>query len=409
MRIAFLTVSAEMGGSERSLVELLRGVRRLHPDWALDVVLPREGPLAAEVRAAGASPIILPMPGRLARLGEWARGGLAARGATLLAMPAAASYARALRRLLRRLGSDVVHSNGFKLHVLGARAVDRRTPLVWHIHEYVTPRPLSRTLLRACAGRVAAAVANSHSVARDLAVAVGPRLPIRTIYNGVDLDEFSPRSEARPAEVADLDALAGWPPAAPGTIRMGLVATFGRWKGHDVFLRALAQLDPALPVRAYIVGGAVYDTAGSQLSLEALRRMTADAGLTSRVAFTGFVPRTAPVLRALDVVVHASTRPEPFGLAIAEAMACGCAVVVSAAGGAAEIVEAGHDALTHDPGDAGGLSTALTRLAADPGLRRTLGIAARASAVAKFDAQSFATAVASVYESVAAAGRPAAR
>lgn len=403
MRIAFLTVSSEMGGSERSLVELLHGLRRLHPGWVLDVVLPREGPLARSVRAAGAAVVILPMPAALARLGESARG-LASRAAGLLgAAGATTGYARRLRALLRELGADVIHSNGFKLHVLGARVRPSGTPLVWHIHEYVTPRRISRTLLRRSAGRVAAAVANSHSVARDLTAAVGPALRVETIYNGIDLEEFSPSGD-----VADLDLLAGCPPAPDGTIRIGLVATFGRWKGHDVFLRALGQMDAAVPVRGYIVGGAVYDTGGSQYAVDELRRMAAAAGLDGRVAFTGLVARTAPVLRALDIVVHASTLPEPFGLAIAEAMACGRATVVSAAGGAAEIVEAGRDALTHPPGDAGALAAALARLAGDAALRREIGAAARASAIARFDAVAFAGAFGDVYQSVIAERRGAA-
>ena len=396
MRIAFLTVSAEMGGSERSLVELLRALRHLRPDWAFDVVLPREGPLAPQVREAGASTVLLPMPAALARFGE---SGLGSRGTALpRAVGAAAGYARELRRLLQSLGTDVIHSNGLKLHVLSAWARPRQTPLVWHIHEYVTPRPLSRTLLRRSAGRVAVAVANSRSVARDLATAAGPDLRIETIYNGIDLREFAPSGDT--SDLVDLDALAGWPPAPAGTVRIGLVATFGRWKGHDVFLRALAQIDPALPIRAYVVGGAVYDTAGSQYSLDELRRMTSDAGLETRVAFTGFVPRTAPVLRALDVVVHASTQPEPFGLAIAEALACGCAVVVSDAGGAAEIVDAGTNAMTHPPGDAVALARVLSDLAVDSTRRMRLGSAARAAAVARFDSAVFASAFARVYESV---------
>jgi glycosyltransferase involved in cell wall biosynthesis len=401
MRIAFLTVSAEMGGSERSLVELLRALRRRRPEWSFDVVLPREGPLADQVRAGGASGVVLPMPAALARFGE-AAGGLATRGAGLpRAAAAAAGYARQLRQLLRSLRTDVIHSNGLKHHVLAAWARAPQTPLVWHIHEYVTPRPLTRTLLRRSAGRVAVAVANSRSVARDLAIAAGPDLRIETIYNGIDLHEFA--QSRGPGDRADLDALAGWPAAPPGTVRVGLVATFGRWKGHDVFLRALSALDPTLPVRAYIVGGAVYDTAGSQYSLDELRAMTAAAGLGQRVAFTGFVPRTAPVLRALDVVVHASTQPEPFGLAIAEAMACGRAVVVSDAGGAAEIVDAGTNALTHSPGDAVALTRALRLLVGDEDLRARLGAAARLAAVEKFDAESFAAAFADVYESVALA------
>jgi glycosyltransferase involved in cell wall biosynthesis len=81
-------------------------------------------------------------------------------------------------------------------------------------------------------------------------------------------------------------------------------------------------------------------------------------------------------LRALDVVVHASTSPEPFGLVIAEAMACERPVIVSVAGGAAEIVTLGVDALGHHPGDAEGLAARMTELAIDPALRRRLGSAA---------------------------------
>ena len=58
------------------------------------------------------------------------------------------------------------------------------------------------------------------------------------------------------------------------------------------------------------------------------------SGLESRVGFTGFVQDSATAMRALDIVVHASTDPEPFGLVIAEAMACGKPVVASRAGGA---------------------------------------------------------------------------
>jgi hypothetical protein len=70
MRVTFLSVSAEMGGSEVSLLELLRGLRRLVPSWHLDLVVPREGALAAAARACGAGVHILRMPSRLARLGE---------------------------------------------------------------------------------------------------------------------------------------------------------------------------------------------------------------------------------------------------------------------------------------------------------------------------------------------------
>jgi glycosyltransferase involved in cell wall biosynthesis len=158
-----------------------------------------------------------------------------------------------------------------------------------------------------------------------------------------------------------------------------------RWKGHTTFLRALSRVPAHLKVRGYIIGGALYQTEGSQHSLEELRREADLLGLAGKVGFTGFVEDAASAMRSLDVVVHASTEPEPFGLVIAEAMACGRALVVSQAGGAAEIINAGTDALAHPPGDAEALAACLTRLASDTDLRRRLGAAGRLKAEREFD------------------------
>jgi glycosyltransferase involved in cell wall biosynthesis len=116
------------------------------------------------------------------------------------------------------------------------------------------------------------------------------------------------------------------------------------------------------------------------------------------VGLTGFIDRPAAAMRALDVVVHSSTQPEPFGLVIAEGQAAGRAVIVSAAGGAHELVTDGVDALTHVPGDAAGLARSIERLVTDSALRARLGIAARQSAVRRFDPDLFTRAFIDVYQ-----------
>lgn len=396
MRVAFLSVSAEMGGSEVSLLELVRGLRRLAPSWRLDVVVPRDGPLAASVQDAGAAVHLLPLPSRLARLGETSGSGAATmvgRGASLvLAAGSIAPYSRRLARLLADLAPDVIHTNGFKLHVLGAR-VAPPSALVWHIHEYVARRPISRALLRRYASRCTAVVANSQSVAADVVSVLGESAPVTRIYNAVNPREFTPDGDA-----LDLDALSGLPPAEPGTVRVGLVATFGRWKGHATFVEAVRRVRPSRPFRAYVIGGALYDTARSQHARAEIETLIASAGLTSRVGLTGFIDRPAAAMRALDVVVHASTQPEPFGLVIAEGMASARAVIVSAAGGAEELVTDGVDALTHNPGDAAGLARCIERLTADAALRARLGATARASALRQFDPDRFTRAFIDVYQ-----------
>jgi len=401
VRLVFLNPSAQLGGAEAALYELLSALRAEHPAWSLGLVVAAEGPLVERVRALGLPVTVLPFPASLARLGDWGLGrSLAARLRMLAtlgaaAMPAAA-YAWRLRRLVQREQPDVVHANGLKMHVLGAWTRPRSTALLWHIHDYVSRRPLAARLLRQRAGACAAIVANSQSVAADAGRVIGPGPVVHAVLNAVDLSRFSPGGAA-----VDLDALAGLPPAPAGVVRVGLVATFARWKGHITFLEALSRLPESLPVRGYIIGGPVYETAGSQMSLDELRAEATSRGLASRVGFTGFVTDAAQAMRALDVVVHASTDPEPFGLVIAEGMACARAVVVSRAGGAAEITTPGVNALAYAPGDAVQLSECLLSLVTDAALRQRLGDAGRTTAERVFDRRRLAADMTPVYEKLA--------
>ena len=89
-------------------------------------------------------------------------------------------------------------------------------------------------------------------------------------------------------------------------------------------------------------------------------------------------------------------RAEPFGLVIAEAMACGRAVITTAHGGAAELIEAGRDALVAPAGDARALAAAIDRLAADPMLRESVGSRAHAAAMTRFAPDRMAADLASV-------------
>jgi glycosyltransferase involved in cell wall biosynthesis len=394
MRIAYLSVSDQLGGSEIVLLEIIKGVARLRPDWPLQLILPGRGPLLDLAEAAGADCVVAPMPASLARLGEFGAGPAALAARLVPVAAALPGYLHRLRSVVRACRPSILHTNGFKAHIAGARAA-AGAHVVWHLHEYVGARRLTRTLLQRHERRVSAMIANSRSVADDVTAALRPAVPVRVVYNAVDLAAFAPEGP-----VEDLDRRAGLAAPAGRVVRVGLVATFARWKGHEVFLRALAAVPADLPVRGYVIGDAVYDTAGSQHSMDELRALGATLGLAGRVGFTGFLP-PAPAMRALDVMVHASTRPEPFGLVIAEAMACGRAVIASASGGAAELVEDGTDALTHAPGDAEGLSRCIGRLARDGGLRSALGTRARASARRQFDPDRLAREVVEVYEAAA--------
>jgi glycosyltransferase involved in cell wall biosynthesis len=392
-----------IGGAERALLDLLSCLRREPAPPALGLITGEEGPLVEQARALGVSAMALPLPETLAGLGDTALQGAGARRVLEFGLSLAQSSPMALRHLhtLRRVVGDfrpsLVHSNGLKTHLL-ATLCRLEAPVVWHLHDFLGERPLVRRLLRVGAMSAAAAIANSEAVAEDARRVLG-RTRVYAVHNGVDTEGFSPG----PGDGAWLDTLAGLPPAPEGTVRLGMVSTYARWKGQPVFLQAAARARATLgaqPVRFYVVGSPVYRTPGSQFSEEELRATARALGLEGQVGFIPFQPQPVGVYRALDGVVHASTRPEPFGLSIVEAMACARPVVVSAAGGAAELIHGGQDALAFTPEDVEGLASALVRLAREPELRQRLGEEARRSVLARFTRERYAAQVREVYAQV---------
>ena len=404
MRIVYLNPVGALGGAERSLLDVMASVRQADPSARLSLVVCTDGPLLEHARRLGVWVVLLPMPDALVELGDsgWrdrppleAFITLARRG------PAAAwttwRYVHRLGRAVRALRPDVVHSNGIKCHFLTGLARTRPAPVLWHIRDFLSNRPLMGHALRWASTRAHAGIAISQAVGAD-ARTVLKRFPVVPIYNAIDTDHFSPGA----GDGQLLDRLAGLEPA-PYAVRVGLVATFARWKGHEVFLEAAARVlrdRPQAPTRFYIVGGPIYRTHGSQFSEGELREKAGSLGIAPQVGFIGFQENTADVYRALDVVVHASTQPEPFGRTIVEAMACARPVIVAQAGGAAELFTAGADAVGVPPGDAAALASAIRQLIHDPEARQRLAAHARRTAVERFSRQRFGRQILSTYRRI---------
>jgi len=394
LHIVYLSPTGQLGGAETSLREMLAGLRVACPEWKLSLVLGHAGPLAGIARALGVEVILLPFPARLARLSESNRAISASLWNLFSVAFGLVGYRRRLKTVLESLRPDVVHSNGLKMHLLGAWACPSGASLIWHIHDYVGARKLTRHLLPRFQKACRLAIVNSNSVGSDLRT-LAPALRMITIYNAIDLDRFCPAGP-----ILDLDSLAGLAPAPAGTIRVGLVATFATWKGHRVFLQALERVSPDTPVRAYIIGGPIYQAETSQASLSELQEEVRRAGLSGKVGFTGFLTDTASAMRSLDVIVHASTQPEPFGMVIIEGMATGKAVIASQGGGARELFVDGENGLGHAPGDPVGLARQIERLCRDAALRKALGESGRRTAERSFPRQRMAAELLSAYGSV---------
>lgn len=407
MKIVFTNAINQIGGGERSLLDLLAALPAAAPGSERHlVVLAPPGPLQREAAALGVTVHSLPMPDSLARLGDSGlkgRGTLGAGLALLPAIPALAAggipFLLRLRRLLAEIDPDLVHSNAIKSHVLLRLAAPERARVIWHVRDFVGARPAAPVVLRWAARRADLAIAVSRAVAGDLRSSVDPPMGIQVVNCGIDLARFSPGL----ANGALLDRSAALPAAPPGTLRVGLIATYARWKGQSLFMRAAARVletRPQSPVRFYIVGGPIYGTTGSEYALDELRTAARSLGVADSVAFVPFTPETTDVYRSLDIVVHASTEPEPLGRTIVEAMACGRPVIASLEGGAAEVFTSGDDAVGFAPRDPDALAAELVSMLDDTERRSALGVRARETAVARYGRDRHGSDVAALYEAL---------
>lgn len=402
MRIAFVNQVGQVGGAEMILLDLLASLPAAIPGVERHLIVLTDGPLVGLAQALGVTTHVHPMPARLASLGDSALKGkgkaqlaltLAGRGVP--AGVSAIGHAKALGRLVRGLQPDLIHSNGLKAHLLLRLSGIKGIPIVWQLQDFLGSRPVMAKALRWASRSAAGVIAIAEAVGRDARAVLDP-LPVEVVYTAIDLDTFTPG----PGDGRWLDGLAGLPPAEEGFARVGLVAVYARWKGQDLLLDAAARImaeRPDAKVRFFIIGGPIYKTQGSQFSEAELRERAASLGLADRVGFVPFRSDTANVYRALDVVVHASTQPEPFGRTIVEAMACARPVIVANAGGAAETFTPDKDAVGFTPGDPAALAEAILGLLDDPARRERIAREARISAAARFARPRFGTEMAAAY------------
>ncbi len=297
-------------------------------------------------------------------------------------------YIHEFRQIIRSLQPTIIHTNGIKANLITALAGFKGIPVIWHIQDFYGARPFMARSLRWASQNTMGAIAISHAVAEDAKTTL-PGLPIQVIYSAINIDYFCPDPKT--------------PPSSDLTLRVGLIATFARWKGHDIFLEAAAEIvktHPDLKVHFCIVGGAIYQTRGFQFSEPELKDKALQLGIVDKVDFLGFHQDIAKIYRSLDIVVHASTQPEPLGLAIVEAMACGKSVIVSQAGGAAELFTHNYDAVGVPPRDPIALAAAILDLLKNSEKRQIISEKARDTAVERFSHQRLGTQILAVYNSM---------
>ncbi len=207
------------------------------------------------------------------------------------------------------------------------------------------------------------------------------------IYDGIELDKLDTG--------ADGSVFRQRHGISRGAFVVGLVGLLIPWKGQELFVETVKQLAADMPEARFAIVGGTPDE--FRYFETVLKQIVADAALTGRVIFTGHVSDMARVYNGLDVVVSASTSPEPLGTMIIEAMTMARPIIAPDHGGAVEMIEHERTGLLFKHGDPIDLAEKIRRLHSGPALRMALGQAARGHALEVFAIREHVSQVEQVY------------
>lgn len=257
-----------------------------------------------------------------------------------------------LEHVLADEGASVVHVHTFGSHILGVRAALRRQlPVIrteHGIHHYVN---LSCSLFRQWALQKTDYVVAVSNYVRRFVERKAPyaRSKLRVIRNGVDATYFHPEE-----------------PPGEGPFTFAMICRLEPWKRVDLVIGAVARV-PDILLRI----------AGSGSARGKLQALTRKLRVDDRVCFLGYQPDPRPVIAGSHAAIN-SSRDEPLGLSVLEALAMQRPVVAFAGGGIPEIVQDGRTGWLVHENSVEALAARLFEASADRQRAAALGTNARA-------------------------------
>lgn len=272
-------------------------------------------------------------------------------------------------------GYDLVHSQYHPCLWVGGMARKKGMPHVFTFHGFAPIRHwnswgqrtkmVRRRLGTFFALRLGADgfIAVSQFLARALASRyLVPRQKIEVVYNGVDLERFSPGEGGDIRRKYHLEE-------RKVVLYLGRLT---RYKGPQFLLSAAPQVLKEVPDAHFLIAGSL------RKDVLDLRGLARQLGIEKHVTFTEFVPdeEVPQLYRTADVFCYPSLW-EGFGLTPAEAMACELPVVAFRCTAVPEVVRHGQTGLLVPPRAVGELARALIELLTDPEKRRRIGRAGR--------------------------------
>jgi glycosyltransferase involved in cell wall biosynthesis len=383
--ILFTNVGADLYGADYLLLCLIRSLD--HESFRSIVLVPYDGPLVAELKAAGATVRVKEFP--VLRRSVFNPVGVIRFACQMLT---SLSY---LMVLSFREKVDIFHTNTAAIWPPGIVATLLRKKHVWQIMELIESPRLVGWAMSKMTGIFSSKVFCISDAVRRHFLQDNPRrtAKFQTLYHGVDLDEYDPSRCDRLAIRRSL----GISEEAKVAMYAG---RFSSWKGQDVFAEALQILmkrDVLNDCRAHfiILGSCFQGQEEFERDLDARLNRLPNRDVVHRAGFQRNLPEW---MAASDVFVLPSKRPEPNATVLIGAMAMGLACVGTNIGGTVETIVDGTTGILIPPDSPEAVAEALTVLFADPTKARKMGEAGRERALAMFSIERYCKTIRREYD-----------
>ena len=318
---------------------------------------------------------------------------------------------RKIEKLVDLSSIDIIHTN-IDRDIIGCTLAKKHgIPHVMHLREFATGHynvePLYEGQYEEYNRSVDRYIAISRAVGQNWQESGLDADKISVVYDGIDVERVQQRrdsaaeaaEEAAPAAVKDVEATAA---AAedeaaprPRKLRLVMCGDLSSLKGQDQAIRALALIRDA-QVRKNITLDIFGEVHTEKAYMGEMQSIIEGTGLVGSVVFRGYTSQLATLLKEYDCGIVCSRR-EGFGLATAEFMAAGLAVIASDTGANSELIEDGVSGLIYRYQDAVDLSAKIETLYRDRDKLNSYGRSARRTVEEKFTIEANCRGILDVY------------
>lgn len=383
IKVAFITHYSSLYGANRSLLDLIDGLRQF--DVGAYVISTEDGQIREALDSREVPFVVLPFHRwvgwrpRCTKLHEWARAYLVWRKETVARLAGNVSVSRTIAGQLRQWNVDMVYTNSSVTPVglMAARGVS--LPHVWHLREFCDLHfnlkfDWGKNLFERYIGCSDAIISVSKAI-EDYYLARVESQRKRVIYNGVASREFINALRPGKEQHANHDKYT--------FLMLGAIQEN---KGHSEALQALAELKKqGLDVELVVAG---------EGALAKLHDAAIELGVADIMEYRGYVDDPFALLREVDALLVCS-RYEAMGRVTVEAMAVGRPVIGFNQAGTSELIQHEHNGLLYE-GGSGELANSMARFVQSPDWAASLGENGWRQAKDKYSIERYAEEVFSV-------------